>query len=585
MRLINTETLELKQFSANPPPYAILSHTWGPDGSEVLFEEMTHDLRSSPVAARPGYRKIVMTCNIARDVYDLSWAWVDTCCIDKRSSAELSEAINSMFRWYQEAIVCFAVIEDLDKDPNSFPKARWFTRGWTLQELIAPKKLMFYDKWWECRGSRTEWGEEIEEITGISLDVLEGRLALNDIPVATRMHWASSRVTTREEDIAYCLMGIFDINMAMLYGEGPKAFIRLQEEIIKQTPDLSIFGWIDSTAHESMHTGILASSPSYFQDRTMALLPIDDVSQTTEFSDTNRGIRFKSSLHEPPTDSLGCLVLPLDHQTRSGYCAIYLRRVGPNTYVRAHPSRNMLASRVRAVKSDSELRNNTFHVSKKLLPSHEHIIDTRRIHFPANSDAIGYQLFGIEPPGAWSSMFNCLYAGYSSSFRGYLHFRKTEGNTNENQVILLCDYMKRHEGETSAWVFKLVPYSAFDIKERFARYYLRGGGMWIKFAQKCSVAMMVSLRHSNAHRPRLISLVRKKRSGMQPPDEIAVDLEITIVPHFTLNNHVNPATIKKNPDWEFYRLIEPEDDKKPLSDTSDSEALPYLEKLNMGEGT
>lgn len=187
---------------------------------------------------KEGYQKILKTCHQA--VADgLKYAWVDTCCIDKRSSSELSEAINSMYRYYSNAHVCYAFLSDLIPADAATPidgrlqNCRWFTRGWTLQELIAPQSLIIYDSGWTAVASREDIAEALADITHIDEKVLVNREELWHTSVATRMSWASMRVTMREEDIAISLLGIFDINMPLLYGEGPKVFIRLQEEIIR----------------------------------------------------------------------------------------------------------------------------------------------------------------------------------------------------------------------------------------------------------------------------------------------------------------------------------------------------------------
>lgn len=269
MRLLHSNTLKLHEFiGSQTPPYAILSHTWGEE--EVSFQE----LQAGKPSEKKGFEKIKRCSEIAaEDGFD--WVWVDTCCIDKTSSAELSEAINSMYRWYQLAEVCYALLSDVpsDEDPyaegSAFRKSRWFTRGWTLQELIAPPHLQFLGGDWKDIGSKLSMQDVISEITRIQTDALVGIRKLPDFSVAQRMSWASNRVTTREEDIAYCLMGIFDINMPMLYGEGTKAFIRLQEQIITNSDDDSIFAWWDQWDQWRLRTktdgqGLLALSPKNF---------------------------------------------------------------------------------------------------------------------------------------------------------------------------------------------------------------------------------------------------------------------------------------------------------------------------------
>ncbi|CAI0652494.1 unnamed protein product [Colletotrichum noveboracense] len=246
IRLIEVKTMQLKLFNSRKAPrYVILSHTWV-ENEEVSYQEMCQIAEgiSHPAKRKSGYRKIWETCRQTM-AHGLKYAWVDTCCIDKTSSAELSEAINSMFRWYRDAAVCIAYLSDYThKDPDFIGDMRdcqWFTRGWCLQELIAPKCLVFYDKTWEKVGSKAGLTLLIARCTGIDAEVLEDHTAMYPIPVARRMSWASRRITTRVEDIAYCLLGIFDIHMPMLYGEGEKAFVRLQEEIIRRFNDTSIF--------------------------------------------------------------------------------------------------------------------------------------------------------------------------------------------------------------------------------------------------------------------------------------------------------------------------------------------------------
>jgi hypothetical protein len=200
------------------------------------------DLRKA--RAKKGFSKIIETCRLARE-RGLGYAWIDTCCIDKSSSAELTEAINSMFNWYKESAICFAFLSDLPASEcevleNELRRCRWFTRGWTLQELIAPENVEFYDQGWQWRGTKKSLQQELFDITGIDHEILEDSNLLSTIPVARRMSWASTRKTSRVEDRAYSLLGLFDVNVPLIYGEGPKAFFRLQEEIMKQYNDLSL---------------------------------------------------------------------------------------------------------------------------------------------------------------------------------------------------------------------------------------------------------------------------------------------------------------------------------------------------------
>jgi len=238
MRLLHTMTLLLEEFYGVLPPYAILSHTWTHD--EASFRDIiSRELRAM---RKQGWLKIEEACQLAaRDGF--SYIWIDTCCIDKSSSAELNEAINSMFAWFKNSGICYAYLDDVaDISSDSLAQARWFTRGWTLIELIAPANVQFYNRDWKLIGSRLDLVDQISEITDIDPFVLAGG-DLGQAKVARRMFWASRRRTTRIEDAAYCLMGLFDVHMLVLYGEGEKAFLRLQEEIFRTTNDQSIFAW------------------------------------------------------------------------------------------------------------------------------------------------------------------------------------------------------------------------------------------------------------------------------------------------------------------------------------------------------
>lgn len=192
--------------------------------------------------------KIRSCCAFARTM-GYRYLWIDSCCIDKTSSAELSEAINSMYEWYACAAVCFAFLEDVgdDQDPaakeSDFRRSRWFRRGWTLQELIAPQDVLFLSMNWHMLGTKEDLADAIEEITGVDRAVLLFEKTLDSVSVARRMSWASKRITTRVEDEAYALLGIFGICMPTIYGEGRNAFLRLQEEILRTIPDQTIFVW------------------------------------------------------------------------------------------------------------------------------------------------------------------------------------------------------------------------------------------------------------------------------------------------------------------------------------------------------
>ena len=304
MRLIDTDSLELIHFdNYRKIEYAILSHTWG-DG-EATFQDWKDHSRASK---KPGFTKIITACAMARDA-SIKYLWVDTNCIDKSSSAELSEAINSMFAWYKSSLVCYVYLADVEDPDNvagtfcegqthveniqhakfkdSMRNSRWFKRGWTLQELLAPDAICFLTKDWKPIGSQIPvlkvpmpnqtslWLKMaqipfmgfLSEITGIQFDVLVGRKQIMSCSIGEKMSWMACRETTREEDEAYCLLGIFDINMPLLYGEGRRAFGRLQEEIIKQSTDFSLFSWQwpqDSINLRGKYPNLIADSTKLF---------------------------------------------------------------------------------------------------------------------------------------------------------------------------------------------------------------------------------------------------------------------------------------------------------------------------------
>ncbi|KAI1785938.1 HET-domain-containing protein [Ganoderma leucocontextum] len=297
MRLLNTETGQFVEKDPKDPKvkYAILSHTWDSKGEQTYPElkeiqnrhHSPHSAEhrqggSSPTSSQPSLSttrmapasapspdttparsdtplgpiwadsdlspKIREACRVAR-ANGYRYLWIDSCCIDKTSSSELSEAINSMYQWYACADVCYAFLadvpaeEDRRRKDSKFRLSRWFTRGWTLQELIAPANVVFLCGDWTFIGSKHSLASLLAEITNISYNALLRVEPLKEFSVAERLSWAARRQTTRVEDRAYSVLGIFAINMPTLYGEGEGAFRRLQEEIMRRIPDESLFAW------------------------------------------------------------------------------------------------------------------------------------------------------------------------------------------------------------------------------------------------------------------------------------------------------------------------------------------------------
>jgi len=382
MRLINTKTLKLVDFIGRLPEYGILSHCWR--RGEVSLREFADPWRRRQFE---GFAKIRSACEQARKD-GLEYIWIDTCCIDKTSSAELGEAINSMYRWYGKAAVCYVYLDDVvsPSASSTLPRSitstcsllaasRWFTRGWTLQELLAPPRVRFYDTKWAKIGEKSALVDVLHDITGIDTLALEGG-PLRQISVGRRMSWAAARQTTRIEDMAYCLLGIFDVNMPMLYGEGERAFIRLQQEILRNSEDQTLLAWQCShnSRLERPIRGLLASSPADFaafsgpltlRAPTMFGQPADSAygneearrvymtqvatpvpfrdfhgSSNSLVSRTSRGLRITAAMEDlwpTPMDSilLGLNVSVDGRLTK--LVGIYLQRHDGDRYVRVRP--------------------------------------------------------------------------------------------------------------------------------------------------------------------------------------------------------------------------------------------------------
>ena len=317
-----TGHLSLSTFNGTDiPAYAILSHRWTDD--EVLFK----DIEDKTSRNRAGYYKLQGAISQARaDGY--AYLWDDTCCIDKSSSAELSEAINSMWVWYQEAATCYAYLCDVSscaEDPDFEAQVRssgWFTRGWTLQELIAPKHVDFYNESWTSIGTRQTLQRTVSDITGIDAEYLDHARPLSAASVAKRMSWAAHRKTTRLEDVAYCLMGLFTVNMPMLYGECSRAFQRLQEEILRSTDDESLFAWVDKNAKDDDLHGLLADDPQKFANSgNIGPFP-DQRAERKPLQSTNLGLSIQRDLF------IDRMPLLCGYRGRAGYLSIVTTPVG-----------------------------------------------------------------------------------------------------------------------------------------------------------------------------------------------------------------------------------------------------------------
>ncbi|KAG5656891.1 hypothetical protein KAF25_011060 [Fusarium avenaceum] len=292
MRLLSTKKLQFKEFPDDETPkYAILSHRW--EKEELSYQDIQNEITSRDTHGPSGGSLRNKRTNHKIHEFRLmalqngyEWVWIDTCCIDKSSSAELQESINSMYKWYMESDVCYAYLSDVSTSTEnarhkrstsskpwikSFQDSGWFTRGWTLQEMLAPGNLVFFDKNWDRCGNRVELRDAIQVATGINATILT-KASFKDIaylrPIRSGkiFSWAANRRTSRHEDRAYSLLGIFNINMPMLYGETDRAFYRLQTEIIKEYEDISMLAWNYTEADNGFAPNGLAKTPSQFQN-------------------------------------------------------------------------------------------------------------------------------------------------------------------------------------------------------------------------------------------------------------------------------------------------------------------------------
>ncbi|KAI1266493.1 HET-domain-containing protein [Xylariaceae sp. FL1019] len=303
MRVINTSTFTITTDNHSlfvDRGYAILSHRW--TGAEIEYQGFPHhiaalrsNLDSLDLLKPIGLNKIRDACRIARRK-NIRWMWIDTCCIDKSNAVEYNESINSMYRWYACATICITYLSDVKMDPNSQgvdifrssehkdrpSTSTWFSRGWTLQELLAPVDMEFYDTDWELIGTRKSLAAPLEEITQIKRDYFTGASDCQEASIAAKISWMAGRVTEKPEDVAYSMLGLLGINMVPSYGEGAeRAFLRLQYALLSESTDETLFAWKMPTGgpgkpaqkprvygeHQLARGewGLLATSPEWFR--------------------------------------------------------------------------------------------------------------------------------------------------------------------------------------------------------------------------------------------------------------------------------------------------------------------------------
>lgn len=315
MKLLHTSTLQVHQAPLQPPPYAALSYSWG-----GMYPEST-DL--SPA-------QLQSACTEARHL-GLEWLWIQNLCVDHSSSAEISESINSRFRIFQESAVCLAYLGDvsleaaemnLEASEKLLRNSRWLRWIWTLTDLIASREVLCFDKGWKQFGTKTSLLREISHVTGIDLPVLEDSSCLFDFSVGRRMSWASACSYNREEDLAYALIGLFGVSMAIIYGEGHLAFLRLQDEISKSTDDASLFCWQAGPHTAQEYRGLLAHSPAEFSHfASVSAIPPLRIHGDVQFTSAGVVIKDVSVSH-----SFGSsIVLPLYSEDGIARYGMYFR--------------------------------------------------------------------------------------------------------------------------------------------------------------------------------------------------------------------------------------------------------------------
>lgn len=336
MWLINTATLERIEIKEHDkiPPYAVLSHTWCQDDDKDPYTEV----RNLPSAKQGrGFGKVRNACARALQAHKLEWLWADSLCIDRTSDVELSNSINSISSLLRNCAVCLTYLEDIYLSSSweeLLPTCRWVQRSWTLMELIAPRHIFFYDHNWCPLGSKTSLNTKLSQITGVDCAVLDDPDRLVDYSVGRKMSWAAKRSAYRSEDVAYSLLGLFGVRLTVRYGEGKRAFTRLQEEIMKTTCDGSLLAW---TSKDTQHyRGLLARSPAEF-DHFALWQDVSPFGLPFEFEFCSTGLFIRATFGREDT---GELVLGICETTRAyhgEYQPGILLRLWDGAYVRAHP--------------------------------------------------------------------------------------------------------------------------------------------------------------------------------------------------------------------------------------------------------
>ncbi|KAI4933260.1 hypothetical protein J4E85_003665 [Alternaria conjuncta] len=382
-----------------------------------------------------------------------------------------------MFQWYSDAALCLVYLSDYDNAASSSDRnemlwgARWFKRGWTLQEIVASRIVHFYDHAWRCFGTQETLRDELASITGIDAGFLSppqqpGALEIRDLldalPVGRRMAWAAGRQTTKPEDMAYCLIGLFDVSMPMLYGEGAeKAFFRLQEEIIHNSNDLSLFAWTAANG-SSTYRGILARSPEEFASLGNLVLE-QDLRFNPDYSMSNKGLRIVTFLK--PTEDSEDVIMPLHCYTaevqgkRKVHLGVILKHEGASSYVRARP--HMLGE---LITPTSTAGGNSIFVAKYVrkavatgtLNGASRTPDAFYFTIPSVNAPIRskrhktVRLLEVEPRELWDAQNNVFLTRGLRNFTAFLRFNVNPDVSSDRtgEVVLICGFAEN----VSPWV-------------------------------------------------------------------------------------------------------------------------------------
>ena len=292
IRLLNVKNFQFREYDeGNLPAYAILSHVWYNEEKKIelvydSFESLPRNANGVPQCPKDqnyakSHDKIMKTCQETRKLGEgsgkrVDFVWIDSICIDKRNAGERDRAIRSMWRFYGDAACCIVWLQDVEWSKNNKPRvdqafenARWFSRGWTLQELIAPKIVYFFNRSWDLLGTKWSLAAEITSRTRIERKFLKPEKA-RSATIAQRLSWAAGRNTTEPEDRVYSLFGLFNVDIEVKYG-GPNpreeryrtAFSLMQKEILRDSTDESLFAWRNPSLKSS---GLLAPSIDCFKD-------------------------------------------------------------------------------------------------------------------------------------------------------------------------------------------------------------------------------------------------------------------------------------------------------------------------------